>query len=600
MTEDSNLQTPVLIVGGGVAGLTASMLLSNLGIPSVLVNRYPHTSQLPKAHILNQRTMEIFTDIGVAPAVLAQSTPLANLQGVAMYTAFEGDGPAEQYARRIGYADGWGAGNTDPDYLAASSCPTANLPQIRLEPILKAHAESQRLADIRFGHELLELTQDEHGVSALIVDNDSETSYRVRAQYLLGADGGRTVAKLADINMADHVQLGHALNAHIAADLTPYFDDPEVWIRCVFNPDHPEYLDFGCVLIGIGPDNWGHQSEEWLVSMPLATDDPDATEPANIAARLGDSLGIRSFDPKIHHVSKWVMDSVLAETFQKDRVFLLGDAAHRHPPTGGLGLNSAVHDAYNLCWKLAAVIQGRAGNRLLDTYTTERRPVDAANIQASLNAAIHHLIITQTLGLSSSKTADENWAALRPLVDDTSVDAETKRHAVSQVFGESSNEFRLHNIEFGYSYQSSAVVPDGDRVPTPLDPARLYQPSTTPGHPLPHAWVERAGARIALRTLTHGGHFLLIAGEDGHDWIDAAEQTAARHGVGLRTARVGMGDVDLIDIRFAWLKNRGISRTGAVLVRPDGHIAWRSAAAHDNPADVLIDAFTQILATTPV
>jgi 2,4-dichlorophenol 6-monooxygenase len=576
------------------------MLLSNLGIPSVLVNRYPHTSQLPKAHILNQRTMEIFTDIGVAPAVLAQSTPLANLQGVAMYTAFEGDGPAEQYARRIGYADGWGAGNTDPDYLAASSCPTANLPQIRLEPILKAHAESQPLADIRFGHELLELTQDEHGVSALIVDNDSETSYRVRAQYLLGADGGRTVAKLAGINMADHVQLGHALNAHIAADLTSYFDDPEVWIRCVFNPDHPEYLDFGCVLIGIGPDNWGHQSEEWLVSMPLATDDPDATEPANIATRLGDSLGIRNFDPKIHHVSKWVMDSVLAETFQKDRVFLLGDAAHRHPPTGGLGLNSAVHDAYNLCWKLAAVIQGRAGNRLLDTYTTERRPVDAANIQASLNAAIHHLIITQTLGLSSSKTADENWAALRPLVDDTSVDAETKRHAVSQVFGESSNEFRLHNIEFGYSYQSSAVVPDGDRVPTPLDPARLYQPSTTPGHPLPHAWVERAGARIALRSLTHGGHFLLIAGEDGHDWIDAAEQTAARHGVGLRTARVGMGDVDLIDIRFAWLKNRGISRTGAVLVRPDGHIAWRSAAAHENPADVLIDAFTQILATTPV
>jgi 2,4-dichlorophenol 6-monooxygenase len=600
MTEDSDLQTPVLIVGGGVAGLTASMLLSNLGIPSVLVNRYPHTSQLPKAHILNQRTMEIFTDIGVAPAVLAQSTPLANLRGVAMYTAFEGDGPAEQYARRIAYADGWGAGNTDPDYLAASACPTANLPQIRLEPILKAHAESMTLGDIRFGHELLELTQDEHGVSAFIVDNNRETSYRVRAKYLLGADGGRTVANLAGINMADHVQLGHALNAHIAADLTPYFDDPEVWIRCVFNPDHPEYLDFGCVLIGIGPDNWGHQSEEWLVSMPLATDDPDATEPANIAARLGDSLGIRNFDPKIHHVSKWVMDSVLAEAFQKDRVFLLGDAAHRHPPTGGLGLNSAVHDAYNLCWKLAAVIQGRAGNRLLDTYTTERRPVDAANIQASLNAAIHHLIITQTLGLSSSKTADENWAALRPLVDDTSVDAEAKRHAVSQVFGESSNEFRLHNIEFGYSYQSSAVVPDGDRVPTPLDPARLYQPSTTPGHPLPHAWVERAGARIALRTLTHGGHFLLIAGEDGHDWIDAAEQTAARHGVGLRTARVGMGDVDLIDIRFAWLKNRGISRTGAVLVRPDGHIAWRSAAAHENPADVLIDAFTQILATTPV
>jgi len=600
MSEDVDLETPVLIVGGGVAGLTASMLLSSFGIPSVLVNRYPHTSQLPKAHILNQRTMEIFTDIGVAPAVLAQSTPLANLQGVAMYTAFEGDGPAEQYARRIAYADGWGAGNTDPDYLAASSCPTANLPQIRLEPILKAHAESHTLGDIRFGHELLELTQGEHGVSAFIVDNDRETSYRVRAKYLLGADGGRTVANLAGISMADHVQLGHALNAHITADLTPYFDDPEVWIRCVFNPDHPEYLDFGCVLIGIGPNNWGHRSEEWLVSMPLVTDDPAASEPANVAARLGDSLGIRNFNPKIHHVSKWVMDSVLAETFQKNRVFLLGDAAHRHPPTGGLGLNSAVHDAYNLCWKLAAVLQGQAGARLLDTYTTERRPVDAANIHASLNAAIHHLVITQALGLSSSKTSEENWAALRPLVDDTSVDAETKKHAVSQVFAESSNEFRLHNIEFGYSYQSSAVVRDGDLELTELDSARLYQPTTTPGHPLPHAWVEHAGVRIALRTLTHGGYFLLIAGEDGHPWIEAAEKAAARYGVAVRTARVGMGDVDLIDIRFAWLKNRGITPTGAVLVRPDGHVAWRSAAADENPLAALSMAFTQILAITPM
>jgi 2,4-dichlorophenol 6-monooxygenase len=600
MRKDLDLETPVLIVGGGVAGLTASMLLSSFGIPSVLVNRYPHTSQLPKAHILNQRTMEIFTDIGVAPAVLAQSTPLANLQGVAMYTAFEGDGPAEQYARRIGYADGWGAGNTDPDYLAASSCPTANLPQIRLEPILKAHAESQALGDIRFGHELLELTQDEHRVSAFIVDNDRETSYRVRAKYLLGADGGRTVSNLAGISMADHVQLGHALNAHITADLTPYFDDPEVWIRCVFNPDHPEYLDFGCVLIGIGPNKWGHRSEEWLVSMPLATDDPAAAEPANVAARLGDSLGIRDFNPKIHHVSKWVMDSVLAETFQKNRVFLLGDAAHRHPPTGGLGLNSAVHDAYNLCWKLAAVLQGQAGARLLDTYTTERRPVDAANIHASLKAAIHHLVITQALGLSSSKTSEDNWAALRPLVDDTSVDAQTKKHAVSQVFAESSNEFRLHNIEFGYSYQSSAVVPDGDLELTELDSARLYQPSTTPGHPLPHAWVEHAGVRIALRTLTHGGYFLLIAGEDGHPWIEAAEKAAARYGVAVRTARVGMGDVDLIDIRFAWLKNRGITPTGAVLVRPDGHVAWRSAAADENPLAALSVAFTQILAITPM
>jgi 2,4-dichlorophenol 6-monooxygenase len=596
MAQEVEVEVPVLVVGGGVAGLTASMLLSNLGIPSLLVSRYSHTSQLPKAHILNQRTMEIFTDIGVAPAVLAHSTPTENMHGVAMYTGLEGDGPASRYARRIAYADGWGAGNSDPDYQAASACATANLPQILLEPILKRHAERQPNAAVRFHHELIDLHQDEHGVTAVILDHRNDVRYRVRSSYLLGADGGRTVAKLAGIEMADHVELGHALNVHMSADLSPYFDDPGTWIRCIYNPDYPEYLTFGCVIIGVGPHQWGHRSEEWLVSMPLVTDDPDAADPARAVKRIGESLGIKDFRPQIHHTSKWVMDSVLAATFQVGRVFILGDAAHRHPPTGGLGLNSAVHDAYNLCWKLAAVLNNRAGAGLLDTYTPERRPVAAANIRASLNAAVHHFAITDALGLSTDKTAEENWAALRPLIEDCA-DSTSRRHGITQVFGESTNEFRLHNIEFGYRYESAAVISDGAPIAEPLDDQRLYQPSTTPGAPLPHAWVERAGERFALRSLIHRGHFVLIAGEDGHDWVEAAEKAAIRKGIALNSARVGMGDVDLVDIRFAWLKNRGISRTGAVLVRPDGHLAFRSPHSVDDPLAVLDSALNRILAT---
>ena len=596
MTQEAEVEVPILIVGGGVAGLTASMLLSNLGIASLLVSRHPHTSQLPKAHILNQRTMEIFTDIGVAPAVLAQSTPTENMHGVAIYTGLDGDGPPSRYARRIAYADGWGAGNTDPDYQAASACATANLPQILLEPILKRHAEQEPNAALRFHQELIDLHQDEDGVHAVILDHHDDVRYRVLSSYLLGADGGRTVANLAGIEMADHVQLGHALNVHMSADLAPYFNDPETWIRCIYNPDYPEYLTFGCVIIGVGPHQWGHRSEEWLVSMPLVTDDPDAADPARAVKRIGESLGLKDFRPQIHHTSKWVMDSVLAKTFHAGRVFLLGDAAHRHPPTGGLGLNSAVHDAYNLCWKLAAVLNNHAGTALLDTYTPERRPVAAANIQASLNAAVHHFAITDALRLSTDKTAEENWAALRPLIEDCA-DSTSRRHRVTQVFGESTNEFRLHNIEFGYRYESAAVISDGAPIAEPLDDQRLYQPSTTPGAPLPHAWVERAGERFALRTLIHRGHFVLIAGEDGHDWIEAAEKAAIRKGIALNTARVGMGDVDLVDIRFAWLKNRGISRTGAVLVRPDGHLAFRSHGAVEDPLAVLDATFNRILAT---
>ena len=149
-TVTVDLEVPVLIVGGGGAGLTASMLLSHLGVESLLVSRYPETSRIPKAHVLNQRSMEIFTDIGVAPAILQRSAPPENLHGVAWYSGLSGDGPDDRYAQRLGFIEGWGAGYTDPYYIAASPCPTANLPLIRLEPILKAYAESQPAADVRF------------------------------------------------------------------------------------------------------------------------------------------------------------------------------------------------------------------------------------------------------------------------------------------------------------------------------------------------------------------------------------------------------------------------------------------------------------------
>src|SRR5690242_10358944 len=144
---------PVLIVGGGGAGLTASMLLSRLGVETLLVSRYPETSRLPKAHILNQRSMEIFTDAGVAPAILERSTPNENMRGVAWYSGLAGDG-GERHGQRLAFTEGWGGGYGDPDYIAASACAAANLPQIRLEPVLKAHAEAAELATVRFHHEL--------------------------------------------------------------------------------------------------------------------------------------------------------------------------------------------------------------------------------------------------------------------------------------------------------------------------------------------------------------------------------------------------------------------------------------------------------------
>jgi 2,4-dichlorophenol 6-monooxygenase len=302
---------------------------------------------------------------------------------------------------------------------------------------------------------------------------------------------------------------------------------------------------------------------------------PDALNPVKGMERVRVVTGISDFDPKVHKISQWVMDGVIADKFRAGRVFVLGDAAHRHAPVGGLGLNSAVQDAYNLSWKLAAVLAGRAGDGLLDTYETERRPVDQANLDTAVKGARNRTKIDLALGRAPGRTAGQMREDIRPLFEDPPNSAE-RRHQLNLAVASQTMEFRQHGVDFGYSYRSAAVVDDGSAPPVQVDAARLYQPSTKPGHSLPHAWVVgRSGERFPLGSLVHGGHFALIAGEDGRSWMEAAEKLAAARDIPLRAARVGLHDSDLIDIRLAWLKHRGISPAGAVLVRPDRFIGFR-------------------------
>ena len=241
------------------------------------------------------------------------------------------------------------------------------------------------------------------------------------------------------------------------------------------------------------------------------------------------------------------------------------------------------------------MLKGQADDALLDTYEAERRPVDARNIQRSMENAMAHLEAGRAFRLNPAATSDANWAQLKRIWSGKPEDAEHRAGALRAIRHISMEANEL-NVEYGYRYQSAAVVPDGSPEPQTIDDVRLYEPSTRPGSPLPHAWIDdEAGSRRALKDLVVPGRFLLIAGEEGKDWCVAAARIAAANDLPIDAVRIGHIDGDLFDPRLAWAQFRGISEKGAVLVRPDRVVSWRSAGAAEDAMTTLAEALGQIL-----
>lgn len=584
----SDIEVPVLIVGGGGAGLTASMLLSDLGIEHLLVSALPGTSTLPKAHVINQRSMEIYRKLGVAGDIYEAGTPPEAMARTAWYAGLNGEDPI--YGREIASQEAWGAGYTDPDYIAASPCRMTNLPQLRLEPVLLAHAKRKNPEAIRFNHELLSFTQDADGVSSTIVNKDTGETYTVRSQYLYGCDGGRKVGAEAGIELLGQRNILYTVSVHFTADLSRYLKDPSVLINWMW-PAHTGLLT---LLVAMGPDNWGPDSQEWVFHENYAFDDNRVADDEALIANMKNALGLPDLEPTVHKISRWTFEALVAERFQEGRVFLLGDAAHRHGPTGGLGLNTAIQDAYNLCWKTAAVLGGQASPALLETYQAERQPVAATNVRRSTENALNHMAIGEALGVSPANSTEDNLASLRRVWSEDAADDDF-RATLSATIAAQSMEFREHNIEAGFRYESAAIVPDGSKEQEAIDEIRIHQPSTRPGSPLPHAWLEdHRGNRLAVQDLGGAGEYILIAGEEGREWVESARRIASEEGLALNAFTVGHTSGDYLDPRCAWIRDRGHTAAGAILVRPDKFIAYRADKAGESPDEELRQAFRSI------
>lgn len=586
----AELEVPVLIVGGGGAGLTASMLLSHLGVDTLLVSSQPTTSVLPKAHLLNQRTMEILDDAGVADAIYAAGTPRENMAKTAFYAGFAGWPDA---GRRLGILDAWGGGGSDLDWEAASPKWSANLPQIRLEPLMKVHAERLAPGRVRFGHEVVSLEQELSGVTTVVRERESGREYSVRSRYVFSCDGGRFVGPTLGVEYVGLREAGSMVSIHLSADLSAWARDPEVLIRWIWLP----HMSQMATLVPMGPRQWGPESEEWVFHLNYANEDPRRLGDDEVEADMREALGIGDHPITIHMITRWELMGVVASQLRVGNVFILGDAAHRHPPTGGLGLTSATQDVHNLCWKVAHVLDGTAGEALLETYEPERRSSVQWNVDNSLASAINHIVIGEVLGLVDPDQEPEvGWATIARLWGNDPADGEY-REKVRLAIASQTQEFRKLNVEYGYRYDSGAIVPDGSPEVVDLDPTRIYVPSTRPGCPLPHAWVTgRRGERVSTIDLVRPGRFLVLGGPGARAWVEAAAQLRDEHRLPLDGVTIGHLEGDYLDLECAWLRHRGFLDDGAILVRPDRFVAWRSHSGSARSKTELLGVLETVLA----
>ena len=576
------VETDVLVIGAGPAGLAASALLARGGVDAVTVTKYASTANSPRAHITNQRTVEVFRDLGIEDEVRAFATPNHLMGNNVWATSFAG----QEIARLMT----WGTGPTrQGEYDNASPSAMTNAPQHLLEPVLLAAAREHG-ADIRFSTELLKITQDEQAVHAVVRERESGEEYEIVARYAIGADGGRsTVAAQLDFPLRGEMGLGAAVNVWLEADLTRYTAHRPGVLYWISQPGNDFWVGSG-TWICVRP--W----TEWVLLFMYnpADGEPDLS-PEALLARAHQTIGDDTVDVTIKSVGQWQINHVIADSYQKGRVFLAGDAAHRHPPANGLGSNTSIQDAYNLAWKLALVLSGQAGAHLLDSYTDERQPVGAQVVDRAMKSVADMLPISNALGFKPDQSIDEGWAGLHELAEDSAAGA-ARRVQLQSAVELQNYQFNAHGVELGQAYRSDAVVGDGSEAPVPTsDPELYYTPSTRPGGRLPHVWLQAGTDTVSTLDICSSDELTLIVGIGGDPWLRAAEKTAADLGVRLATRSVGYRQT-YDDVRGDWARVSAIGDHGCLLVRPDRHVAWRSPDLPPDPAAELDRVLRQVLA----
>lgn len=564
-----------------------AFVLTRAGLKGIMIAAAPGTADTPRAHITNMAALECLRDIGLDKECLEVATQAGCMEHTRWCDSMAG----EEYGR----IHSWGH---DPhrqgDYEDSSPCEHVDLPQTLLEPILVNRAKSKGW-DVRFSNSLVSFKDEgEKGVVSEIKDLSSDRTYMIRSRYLFGCDGGRSqVVRQLGLPLIKKPGQGLALNVYVEADLSKFVESRVGNLHWTMQPTK-EYPDWSWMAIVRMVRPWN----KWMFILfpPPGVELTHEPTDDEYLRRARDFIGDDSIPARLINVSKWSINEIVAERYSEGNVHCLGDAVHRHPPFNGLGSNTCIQDAYNLAWKIAYVMKGKASPVLLNSYTLERQPVGLGVITRANQGYRDHLAVWQALGMTEP-TVEERTKAFKELKEPTRVGAYRREKLRTAIEG-TAHEFHAVGQEMNQRYESDAVYLEDEvsRPPLPEDPILHHQITTYPGSRLPHAWLNTRvpGKQFSTQDIAGKGHFTLFTGIGGEKWRDAVKKVSERYGVEIHVCSIGW-EQDYEDVYSDWARRREIDDDGCVLVRPDRFVAWRARLMPDQPEEKLAFVMAQIL-----